>query len=249
MGEFTIRIAGFSAGVRCGFSSTREYFKKYLTEDAPVFSLEVFPEDRIREQQLLNAEADQSGLRRRVFPEPFLERTVIMRKIAEYLLNQGILLLHGSTVAVDGKAYLFTAGCGVGKSTHTRLWRQVFGDRALMVNDDKTFLEFRPEGVLAYGSPWSGKHGLDTNICVPLAGICMLERGKENRIRRAAPDDVLPLLLDQAYLPADAQRNTRDALTEKLASAVPLWHLACTPTPAAAQLAHEVMSAAACAQL
>lgn len=51
------------------------------------------------------------------------------RKIAEKLVQYDVMLFHGSAVAVDGIGYLFTAKSGTGKSTHTRLWREYFGDR------------------------------------------------------------------------------------------------------------------------
>ena len=143
-------------------------------------------------------------------------------------------MLHGSTVAVDGKAYLFTAPCGTGKSTHTRLWRELFGARAVMVNDDKPFLQFTPNGVLAYGSPWSGKHGLASNICVPLQGICLLHRGQENVIRPARAEDLIGILRHQAY--GDA-----DALVDKLARSVPLWEMDCNKNLEAARIAYEAM--------
>jgi hypothetical protein len=56
-----------------------------------------------------------------------------------------------------------------------------------MVNDDKPFLKFAGDDVIAYGSPWSGKHGLDTNISLPLKGICFLRRGSVNSIRQVNP--------------------------------------------------------------
>jgi serine kinase of HPr protein (carbohydrate metabolism regulator) len=49
-------------------------------------------------------------------------------------------LFHGSAIAVDGVGYLFTAKSGTGKSTHARLWRELLGARAVMVNDDKPLL-------------------------------------------------------------------------------------------------------------
>ncbi len=59
------------------------------------------------------------------------------RKLAESLLEYGVLLFHGSSVAVDGFGYIFAAQSGTGKSTHARLWRELLGERAVMVNDDK----------------------------------------------------------------------------------------------------------------
>lgn len=192
MGEFTIQIAGFSAAVTCLFASTKDYCIRYLSQDEPQCRITVTREDLEFEQEALRREALEEGIKIRKFTDPFLERTAIQRKLADFLFDRGVLMTHGSTVAVDGKAYLFTAKCGTGKSTHTRLWRQVFGSRARMVNDDKPFLKLTEDGVLACGSPWSGKHGLDTNITVPLQGICILERGQENRIRRIPPEEALP---------------------------------------------------------
>ena len=195
------------------------------------------------EQEALIAEAREEGIRIRIFPDPFLERAAIQRKMAEFLFDHDVLLFHGSTVAVDGRAYLFTARCGTGKSTHTRLWRQVFGSRAVMVNDDKPFLRLTPEGVLACGAPWSGKHGLDTNITVPLAGICLLERGAENRIRKAEPQALLPMLRHQGYCPPNPEKQARyEALIQTLAASVPLWQMACTKAPQAALTAWEAMA-------
>jgi hypothetical protein len=152
-------------------------------------------------------------------------------------------MTHGSTVAVDGNAFLFTAKCGTGKSTHTRLWRQVFGDRAVMVNDDKPFLRIGTDEVLACGSPWSGKHGLDTNITVPLQGICILERGRENRIERITPAQALPMLLHQSHCPlAPGKQETFEKLVARLAQITPLWRMECNMDPEAAVVSHKAMS-------
>ena len=243
MAEFSIRIAGFTSRVTSLFDSTRDYCRKYLTEEMPQWDIMVTQEDLAFEQEALRQEALEEGLRVRIFTDPFLERTAIQRKVAEYLFDRDILMAHGSTVAVDGKAYLFTAKCGTGKSTHTRLWRQVFGQRAVMVNDDKPFLKLTEDGVLACGSPWSGKHGLDTNVTLPLQGICILTRGKENRIRRISPEEALPMLLHQSYCPMEQAKCARfEELVRQLAERTPLWHMECNIYPSAAEVSHDAMS-------
>ena len=144
---------------------------------------------------------------------------------------------------MDGVAYLFTARSGTGKSTHTRLWCQLFGDRAVMVNDDKPFISIAEKGIFASGSPWSGKHGLDTNITVPLKGICLLERGTENRIENAAKEALLPMLLAQSYRPLDEAKAPRFLqLVDTLAENVPLWQMQCTKDIEAARVAYATMS-------
>ena len=243
MAQFKIKIAGSVAAVDSLFDSTPHYLKAYLTEDAPDFSVTVTESDLRFEQAELDKEALEEGFRRREFTDPFLERAAIQRAFAEFLFDRNILLVHGSTVAVDGRAYLFAAKSGTGKSTHTRLWRQVFGQRAVMINDDKPFLHLTDTGVIAFGSPWSGKHGLDTNICAPLGGICILQRGQENIIRPLSAEEALPRLHKEAYIPMDAEKHPKfQTLVEKLARQVPLWHMTCTKDPQAAQVAFDAMS-------
>ena len=243
MAQFLMEIAGKTGQVHSLFESTRDYCRKYLAEGNPDFSVTVSREDLAFEQEALRQEALEEGIKVRVFTDPFLERAAIQRKFAEYLFDRDVLMTHGSTVAVEGRAYLFTARCGTGKSTHTRLWRQVFGHRAQMVNDDKPFLRIGADGVLACGSPWSGKHGLDTDITVPLQGICILERGRENRIRRISPEEALPMLLHQSYCPLEPGKRSRfEGLVGVLADKVPLWHMYCNMDPSAAEVSHSVMS-------
>ena len=243
MAEFTIEIAGCRAAVSSMFASTRDYCAKYLAEGEAHCRITVNREDLAFEQEALRKEALEEGIRVRTFTDPFLERAAIQRKLAEFLLHRDVLMTHGSTVAVDGKAYLFTAKCGTGKSTHTRLWRQAFGDRAVMVNDDKPFLQLTSGGVLACGSPWSGKHGLDTNVTLPLQGICLLDRGEENRISPITPAEALPMLLHQSYCPLDeGKRPAFEALVKHLAESTPLWHMQCNRDPSAAEVSHGAMS-------
>ena len=149
MDGFKIEIAGAVFGIQPLFQSTKEYFKQYLTEKTPEHIVSLTHDDLVFEQYLLDCEAVEEGLKKRRFSAPFLERSVFQRRIADLLAEQDVLMLHGSTVAVDGEAYLFTAPCGTGKSTHTRSWMTLFGDRAIMVNDDKPFLTISSSGVMA----------------------------------------------------------------------------------------------------
>ena len=244
MAIFRMKIAGAVAQVQSLFESTPLYFKNYLTQDEADFSVSVSRENLIFEQAELDAEAAEEGFRFRKFTNPFLERAAIQRAFAEFLFDRDVILLHGSAVAVDGKGYLFTARSGTGKSTHTRLWCQAFADRAVMINDDKPFVALRGEEVTIYGSPWSGKHGLDNNIAVPLGGICFLQRGKDNVISPADREEILAQLEKQTYCPLDGQKREKfHHLLEQLSHRVPLWQMACNKDLSAAQIAAEAMHA------
>ena len=242
MAEFGMKIAESVAHIRGLFDSTPYYFKAYLTEDSPHFSVTVTEEDLRFEQDALDREAAEEGFRRRLFTDPFLERAAIQRAFAEYLFRQGTLLVHGSAVVLDENAYLFMGRSGTGKSTHTRLWREVFGARAVMLNDDKPFLRLTGDNVVAFGSPWSGKHGLDANISAPLSGICILERGPENRIWPISAAEALEMVRKQSYCPLEETLSPQfDALARQLAENVPLWRMTCTKDPQAARVAHAAM--------
>ena len=242
MEAFTMEVAGLVVRVRPLFQSTKEYCRPYLSDGQPELLVTISSDDLLREQEQLEKEAVEEGLKIRKFKEPFLERSIIQRRVADHLVSCDTLMLHGSTVAVDGNAYLFTAPCGTGKSTHTRLWRELFGDRAIMVNDDKPFLRITTGGVLAYGSPWSGKHGLATNVCVPLRGICSLHRGAVNQIRRTDAKDLMELLSSQTHIPANPFLARKAFfLLDRLTEMVPLWDLHCNKEADAAKVAHEAM--------
>lgn len=243
MEAFTMEIAGAVVRVQPLFQSTKEYCRPYLTEKNFDFVVEITPEELTAEQMRLEREAVEEGLKIRKFKEPFLERSTIQRRVADYLVSRNTLMLHGSTVAVDGRAYLFTASCGTGKSTHTRLWRELFGDQAIMVNDDKPFLQITADGVLAYGSPWSGKHGLASNVCIPLKGICSLHRGKENWIQRAEGNSLTDLLRHQVHIPDDESLKKKVySLLETVIEMVPLWEMQCNKDLEAAKVAYCAMS-------
>lgn len=243
MEAFQMEIAGVAFQVMPLHMSTRDYCRAYWTKREAEVTVCVTEADLVREQELLDLEAVEEGLKKRKFGGPFLERSMIQRRVAEALLERDVVMMHGSTVAVDGQAYLFTAACGTGKSTHTRFWREVFGARAVMVNDDKPFLRVCADRVLAYGSPWTGKHGLGENVCVPLKGICILERGAVNVILSADAEDCMEMLRHQAFTPENPAliEHSLD-LVERIAAIVPNWKMKCTKDPEAARVSYAAMS-------
>ena len=245
MTEFTCKLAGKVVAVQALHPSTRSYCAQYLCDEKADFSVSISQQCIELERQIAAREDQMEGLPVRQLPDLMLELTAVQRKITENLIEYDTLLFHGSVVAVDGQAYLFTAKSGTGKSTHTRLWREVFGQRAVMVNDDKPFLRLTDRGVLVCGSPWMGKHGLGGNIQLPLKAICVLERGEENRIRSITPQEVLPMLFQQSQRPAQPRLLPRYmALVDRLAAGVNFYRMQCNMDPQAAQVAYSAMSGA-----
>ena len=162
---------------------------------------------------------------------------------ASLLQNNG-LYLHSSAVEMDGKAYLFSGPSGMGKSTHTRLWQQVFGESAQVFNDDKPALRRMEDGWYAYGTPWCGKDGINQNKKVPLGGICFLRRGKENSICRLDPLEASTYIISQTIHKFTDTKDLDLMLShvEKLVSEIPVYEFFNKPEPEAVRLSHDVMS-------
>jgi len=242
MSEFMIELAGKKVGATTIYEYTREYCSEFLCQGKQDFFVSITAKDLSAEKDKSAREDALEGLPVREYSDAYLESIAIQRKITEAFFDYDILLFHGSVVAVDGVAYLFTAKSGTGKSTHTRFWREMLGERAVMVNDDKPFLKFEDGRVLACGSPWNGKHKLGSNIMVPLKAICILERGETDEIRPISAQEALPMLFQQSARPQNPGRMGKYMeLIDRLATGVEFYRLKCTMSENAARVAYEAM--------
>ena len=162
------------------------------------------------------------------------------------LLRFDGMMLHASAAVLEGKTYLFSGNSGVGKSTHSRLWQQVF-ENVDVINDDKPALRLLEGRWYAYGTPWCGKEGIQQNKKAPVAGICFLRQGCENRIRRLEPGEAIPLIFGQTIYRLKKRENTLRLLSllDKLVRMIPVYELTNRPEPSAALLSMETMRAGA----
>lgn len=179
-----------------------------------------------------------------------LNPTLSDRDVAQYMGTGAIFarellafdgsFLHSSAVVLNGKAYLFSAPSGTGKSTHTEKWCRLFGARYL--NDDKPALRLVDGVWMAYGTPWSGKHDLSSNEGVPVGGVAVLRRGEENKITRMQPTEALPWIMSQtSFRLSRANMEKQLALMDRFLRQVPIWQLYCRNEDAAALLSRDAM--------
>jgi len=234
-GLVRLRLADVEIDAGLNFERTVRFLKDYLAEaeTEPDFSVTVTPEDLEKERALSET---------KTVSDAYLETLALYRQIAEKMPQHQTILMHGSVLAMDGDGYMFTAKSGTGKSTHARLWREVYGDRVKMINDDKPLLKLTSEGITAYGTPWNGKHRLGVNTCVKLKAIAYLTRAEENRIETISPAEMLPILLQQIYRP---EKPENMALTmnviEGMMKTVRFYRLGVNMSPEAARVAFEGM--------
>ena len=152
------------------------------------------------------------------------------------------LMLHSSAIELDGRAYLFSGPSGVGKSTHTGLWQKVFPS-ARLFNDDKPALREMDGVWYAYGTPWCGKNGININMKAPVAGICFLRQGSENKIRRLSKIEAVSVVMTQTTWRFNKAENL-DVLmdvVETLVENVPIWLMECLPNEDAVMLSYKTM--------
>ena len=177
--------------------------------------------------------------------DPNFREYALMRFVFQTeLLKFGGLELHSSAVAYNGRAFLFSADSGVGKSTHANYWLQLLGTRdAYILNDDAPALR-KIDGVwYAYGTPWAGESLINVNAKVALQSICFIERSETNWARRVEPDEAFPLFMAQTCSPL-GKRDANVALDKilELLSDAPIFRLGCALNVEAARVAFEATS-------
>ncbi len=243
MAEFQITLAGRVIGIRSLYEQVYSLCRDYLTSGREEdFRVETTPADLVFEHERSLREAALEGRRQQRYSEAYLETLAVYRRIAVRMPDYNTWLMHGSAVAAGDSAFLFTAASGIGKTTHTRLWLQTIPG-SYVINGDKPLLQLRNGRCTVWGTPWSGKERMNRNAGVPLRGICILERGKENRIEELSFMDAVPLLLQQSYRPAEpaAMQKTLQ-LVYGLKDSVRFYRLQCNMDPSAALVAYQGMT-------
>lgn len=114
----------------------------------------------------------------------FALNNALMLQYAFATATLGTLEMHASTVVNGGRAYLFLAKSGTGKSTHSKMWLRAIPGTHLMNDDNPVVRCFSDGRVVAYGSPWSGKTPCYRNESFPVGAFVRIERAPFNRLDR-----------------------------------------------------------------
>ena len=152
------------------------------------------------------------------------------------LLRHDALLLHSAFIRWHGKAILFSAPSGTGKSTQADLWVKYRG--AELLNGDRSALRKRQGVWNAFGLPFAGSSDVYIQDHAPIGAIVMLSQAKENALTRLSPVQALRRIYPEFTLhrwdPAFTDKGLN--LILELLSAVPIYHLACLPDKCAVEL-------------
>ena len=144
-----------------------------------------------------------------------------LRTVFLYLAQKkGKIALHSSSILFEGKAWLFSAPSGTGKSTQAALWNQYMG--ADILNGDLNLLGLENGIPILYGIPWCGTSGISSTKRVPLGGIFFLKQAARDKIEFLSGDKkrlyFCHRLISPVWTSEQGERSLSlvDALADKL---------------------------------
>ncbi len=175
------------------------------------------------------------------YPTDFRPFNMIHEVFKHALLQKNGTIIHSSSLAYEGKGILFSADSGTGKSTHTGLWLKHLPGTQI-VNDDMPIVRFKDDVPYLYGSPWSGKHFINTNMSVPLSSLVFLERGEKNELFPFDKNEAVWRLLGairKPILPDLAEKNLD--IIGQIVENIPLYRLTCTISEEAVKVAMQAL--------
>ncbi len=234
MNSFVIRLAELNVLIESNYPYLPELCKDYVVESSDIDITAVATDEKIHCERTRSDEE--------VSP-PIAESLCVYRDIAEQLPKYDRVLFHGAAISYDGKAYLFTAPSGTGKTTHINLWRKYIGGDVGIINGDKPILSIYDSQTIVFGTPWAGKEGWQTNTSAELGGICFVTRGTDNTCVPISSSDCLIDLFNQIYMPVDSESASKTyELIDRLVRKVPLYILSCDISEDAVRASFEALT-------
>lgn len=145
---------------------------------------------------------------------------------------QGVIL-HASYIEFNGKAILFTAPSGTGKSTQAELWQRY--RNAEIINGDRVVIRLIDGKVYAAGIPFAGSSEFCKNQELPLEAIVYLQQAPHTEIERLKGFHAFRKVWEGCTVNTWNQKDLNKAvdLVTGIVGTVPVYHLACTPDESA----------------
>lgn len=151
------------------------------------------------------------------------------------------IVLHGSAIAWEGKAIIFTAPAGTGKTTQSDLWKTHMG--ATVLNGDRPAIAMDENKAYVYGTPWSGSAKEYSNSRAPLSALVILEQAPENSVRQLNTFEALPKIMPRFFLPYNQKNMMNAAMStiEKILLTTNIYLLQCTPDKRAVDVLYNAL--------
>lgn len=146
----------------------------------------------------------------------------------------GCYALHSASILYREKAWLFSGHSGMGKSTHTNLWNQLF--KTPVLNGDLNLLAFCEDEPVIYGIPWCGTSKRFVAKTYPLGGIVLLARDEQDACVELSPDQKALLTAQRLISPSWSKDMLHNHIqfTQRLSKQIHICQLKCTKNDTAA---------------
>ncbi|MBQ0097333.1 MAG: hypothetical protein KBS62_00135 [Oscillospiraceae bacterium] len=227
------KIADLYISISPKYEYTKEILSEFLSDSEHFdFAIDTITDADIEYEKSVAEEPLSSGV---------AESLSILRKISTKLLESySGFFFHCSCLEIDGSAVVFTGKSGVGKSTHSALWRKVFKDKVTMIDDDKPLIRKQSDGYCIYGTPWKGKHRIGTDKSAKIGAIFEIHQSNENRCEKKNAVSALSLLLSQTIMPEnDVMLKSLTGLLSDMVENIPVYDLYCNISDDAVYTAYE----------
>lgn len=154
-------------------------------------------------------------------------------EIEHLIVREQGVILHASYIDWKGKAILFTAPSGMGKSTQAELWRA--NRRADIINGDRAVLMMKKGSVFASGIPFSGSSRYCENRSLPLAGIIYLGQWGRTAIRQIRGAAAFRRIWEGCSVNTWDRTDVELAMetVQRVTEQIPVYQLDCTPDESA----------------
>ena len=113
--------------------------------------------------------------------------------------KRGLFAIHSASILYRGRAWVFSAPSGTGKSTHTSLWNRLFSTPVL--NGDLNLLTME-EGPRLCGLPWCGTSGIASRESYLLGGIVFLKQAPINEIHSLSKEESVLAIMQRFISPS-----------------------------------------------
>lgn len=149
---------------------------------------------------------------------------------------QNIFAIHSASVLYHGKAWLFSAPSGTGKSTHTALWQKYF--HTPVINGDLNLITLKNNVPYVHGLPWCGTSDIFDTASYPLGGIILLRQSENDFIEELPAEEQILSVAQRFISPAwtPEQLNTLLSFSDELHDKIYIRRLHCTKKESAARL-------------
>lgn len=169
-------------------------------------------------------------------------KTVLNALSMEHLaVESNGFVFHCSYIEDEGKAILFTAPSGTGKSTQADLWAGYRG--AGIINGDRAVVRMENGVALACGIPFAGSSVYCENRTLPIKAVVYLAQAPQTTIRKMRGYEAFAKIWEGVSVNTWDKTDMEQVsyVVQQIVERIPIFHMPCTPDESAVMALEEAL--------